>query len=99
MQYILQDIEKAVKNDEPISYDNILRYEGERRNYLLDIKVNGTQFGLPEALDIMKECVKNCREVYKMFWDNPITPISNTTLDKIKEIVYKIVETNFITLK
>ena len=47
----------------------------------------------------MKECVKNCREVYKMFWDNPITPISNTTLDKIKEIVYKIVETNFSTLK
>ena len=58
LQYILQDIEKAVKNDEPISYDNILRYEGERRNYLLDIKVNGAQFGLPEALDIMKECVE-----------------------------------------
>ena len=99
LQYILQDIEKAVKNDEPISYDNILRYEGERRNYLLDIKVNGAQFGLPEALDIMKECVENCRKVYKMFWDNPTTPISNTTLDKIKEIVYKIVETNFSTLK
>ena len=112
LQYILQDIEKAVKNDEPISYGNILRYEGERKNYLLTIKVNGAQFGLSGALDIMKECVENCQKVYQEFWSptkpmipcktdlfNYITPISNTTLDKIKEIVYKIVETNFSTLK
>lgn len=108
LQYILQDIEKAVKNSELISYGDILKYEGERKNYLLDIKVNGAQFGLPEALDIMKECVENCRKVYQEFWsptkpmipcktdlNNYVTPIFNTTLDKIKEIVYKIVEANF----
>lgn len=108
LQYILQDIEKTAKNDKLISYGDILKYAGERKNYLLDIKVNGTQFGLPEALDIMKECVENCRKVYQEFWsptkpmiphktdlNNYVTPIFNITLDKIKEIVYKIVEANF----
>lgn len=109
---MLQIINGCVENHVAISYENIMKFgSGPKKNYLIDIKVNGTQFGLPEALDLMKDCLEKCQKIYNKFWDpctkkpiyphktnlnNYITPISNFNLNKIEEIVYELVRNYFV---
>lgn len=106
--YLMDTLSNSYFNTGKPDYETGLVLTGNKRDILIDIKVNGVS-SLEAAQQMMNKCVEDCSSFYSNFWtkdnkpimqletqeDNYVSPIKDKAVKLISEAVYKVVSERF----